>query len=131
MMKRVLKDLAFHDAELSILFTDDQHITQLNSQYLEKDGPTNVLAFPMTDGPPPDIKSPMLGDVVISVDTAIRESDEVGEPLTETIFRLLIHGILHLLNYDHEGSPEEAKRMGKEEVRLLALIKKEIETWHD
>ena len=118
--------MAFHNAELSILFTDDQHITQLNSLYLERDSSTNVLAFPMTYGPPPDIESPMLGDVVISVDTAIRESDEMGEPLTETIFRLLIHGILHLLNYDHEGSLEEAKRMEKEEVRLLALIKKDL-----
>lgn len=118
--------MAFPDAELSILFTDDQHIAQLNSQYLERGGPTNVLAFPMTEGPTPDIKSPMLGDVVISVDTAIRESDETGEPLTETIFRLLIHGSLHLLNYDHEGSLEEAKLMEKEEVRLFALIKKDL-----
>ena len=123
--------MAFPDAELSILFTDDQHITQLNSQYLERDGPTNVLAFPMTHGPPPDIESPMLGDVVVSVDTAIQESNEMGESLTETIFRLLIHGFLHLLNYDHEGSHEEAKRMKKEEARLFALIKKEIETWRD
>lgn len=130
MMKRVLEDSASHNAELSILFTDDQHITQLNRQYLERDGPTNVLAFPMTSGPPPHVESSMLGDVVISVDAAIRESNEMGESLSETIFRLLIHGFLHLLHYDHETSLEEAKRMEKEEVRLFALIKKEIETWH-
>jgi probable rRNA maturation factor len=125
-MKMVLEDLAFDDAELSILITDDKHISQLNSQYLGRDGPTNVLAFPMTSGPPPDIESPMLGDVVVSADTAIRESDEMREPLAETICRLLIHGFLHLLHYDHEGSPEEAKRMEKEEIRLLALIKKDL-----
>jgi len=118
--------LAFDDAELSILFTDDKHISRLNSQYLGRDGPTNVLAFPMTYGTPPDIESPMLGDVVVSVDTAIRESDEMGEPLTDTIFRLLVHGTLHLLHYDHEGSLEEAKRMEKEEGRLFALIRKDL-----
>lgn len=118
--------MAFDDAELSILFTDDRHISQLNSRYLGRDGPTNVLAFPMTYGPPPDIESPMLGDVVVSVDTAIRESNELGEPLTETICRLLIHGILHLLHYAHEGSVEEAKRMEKEEARLFVLIKKDL-----
>jgi len=118
LMTRVLEDLAFDDAELSILFTDDKHIFQLNSQYLGRNSPTNVLAFPMKYGPPPDIESSMLGDVVVSVDTAIRESDETGEPLNETICRLLIHGILHLLNYDHEGSPGEAKRMEKEETTV-------------
>lgn len=118
--------MACNDAELSILFTDDRHISQLNSHYLGRDGPTNVLAFPMTHGPSPSIESPMLGDVVVSVDTAIRESENLGEPLAETICRLLIHGILHLLHYDHEGSSEEAKRMEKEEARLFALIKKDL-----
>jgi probable rRNA maturation factor len=125
-MKKVLKDLACDDAELSILFTDDRHISQLNSHYLGRDGPTNVLAFPMTQGPSPDIESPMLGDVVVSVDTAIRESENLGEPLAETICRLLIHGILHLLHYDHEGSSEKVERMEKEEARLFALIKKDL-----
>ncbi len=122
LMKKVLKDLANHDGEMSILFTDDGHIAQLNRRYLGRDGPTNVLAFPMSGGEPPDVESGMLGDIVVSVDTAIRESKELGETLDETISRLLIHGILHLLNYYHERSPEEAIRMEKEEKRLLAMI---------
>ncbi|MBW1766936.1 MAG: rRNA maturation RNase YbeY [Deltaproteobacteria bacterium] len=124
-MKKVLKDLACHDGELSILFTGDKNIAELNRDYAGVKGPTNVLAFPMSGGPPPNVESGMLGDVVVSVDTAIRESEKLGEPLEETVYRLLIHGLLHLLNYDHERSTEEADRMEKEQIRLLALIKGE------
>ena len=63
--------------------------------------------------------------MVISVDTAIRESERYREPLPVTIYRLLIHGILHLLNYDHERSPEDEKEMAKQERRLLSVIGEE------
>jgi probable rRNA maturation factor len=109
------------DAELSILLTDDAAISDLNWRYLGKEGPTNVLAFPMgaeshSEG------TLMLGDVVVSVDTALKEAHQSAEPLERTIFRLLIHGVLHLLGHDHEKSRSEARRMRKEEERLLALI---------
>ena len=140
-MRKVLRDLACDDGELSILFTDDRHIAELNRDYLGRNGPTNVLAFPMS-GPPatangrqpqarppggiqPMVESGMLGDVVVSVDRAIDESKKLYEPLDETIYRLLIHGILHLLNFDHEGSSEEARRMEQEQARLLSLIREE------
>ncbi len=111
------------DKELSILFTDDDDIAQLNKKYRGKDGPTNVLAFPMTSASNPDIESCMLGDVVISIDTAQKESIELKDPLTVTIHRLLIHGLLHLLGFDHTTSPEEALRMEIEEKRLLDMMK--------
>jgi len=124
--------LACHDKELSILFTNDEQIAQLNEQYLGRKSPTNVLAFPM-DGlsaretkvgaSDSEIESVMLGDVVISVDTALRESKEFGESVEHTIDRLLIHGVLHILGYDHEKSAEEARVMEKEERRLMTLIK--------
>jgi rRNA maturation RNase YbeY len=79
----------------------------------------------MSGGSAADVDSRLLGDVVVSADTAIRESKDLGIPLNETIYRLLIHGILHLLNYDHEKSSEEALRMEKEESRLLAIIMEE------
>lgn len=104
------------------MFTDDNRIAQLNNRYLGRKGPTNVLAFPMTGGQTPEIDSALLGDVVISVDTALRESEELGEPLEYTIDRLLIHGVLHLLGYDHEKSDAKAKRMEKKERRLVALM---------
>lgn len=124
--------MAYHDKELSILFTNDEQIAQLNEQYLGRKSPTNVLAFPM-DGlsaretkvgaSASEIESVMLGDVVISVDTALRESKEFGESVEHTIDRLLIHGVLHILGYDHEKSAEEARVMEKEERRLMTLIK--------
>jgi rRNA maturation RNase YbeY len=77
----------------------------------------------MADEPSLPLSSEMLGDVVISVDTAAAESTRFREPLEETILRLLIHGILHLLGYDHEQSPKEAARMTREHNRLLALLR--------
>ena len=113
------------DGELSLLFTDDRQIAELNSLYLNRQGPTNVLAFPMSDGHSPDVHSGMLGDIVISIDRARQESEEMGETFQRTLWRLLTHGLLHLLGYDHEGSPLEAKRMEKEEKRILTLLLEE------
>jgi rRNA maturation RNase YbeY len=124
-LTKVLKDLGCHDKELSILFTDDNGIAELNDRYLGRKGPTNVLAFPMAEGPAPMDESVMLGDVVISGDTALRESKELEDSLEDTIDRLLIHGILHLLGFDHTKSDVEAKRMEEEEKRLMALIRRD------
>jgi probable rRNA maturation factor len=116
--------LACDKDELSVLFADDAVIADLNGRYLGRQGPTNVLAFPMSGDPDSGVVSGMLGDVAISVDTAIRESKESGETLEETVCRLLIHGILHLMDYDHEGVEKEIIMM-KEEERLLSLIREE------
>lgn len=109
------------DAELSVLLTDDPTISELNRRYLGKKGPTNVLAFPMNEGSPSGDSS-VLGDVVVSVDTVTKESNQSGEPLERTLFRVLTHGILHLLGHDHEHSRAKARCMEKEQERLLALI---------
>ena len=122
---KALSGLACSERELSILFTDDRHISELNRDFRGKDGPTDVLAFPMSGDIVPDMESGMLGDIVISVDTAIQESEGYGEPLEETIYRLLIHGLLHLVGYDHERSEEDEKLMKDEEERLLALIRED------
>lgn len=82
-----------------------------------------MLAFPMAGGPEPRIESVMLGDIAISIDTALRESDKLGEALEYTVDRLLIHGVLHLLGYDHEKSSGQAKRMSLEEERLMAVMR--------
>jgi len=116
--------LGCRDGELSILLTDDDQIAELNKRYLNREGPTNVLAFPMTEGAAEGSAEceGVLGDIVISVDTARREAQTCGETAAETLFRLLIHGLLHLLGYDHERSPEDAERMQEAQDRLLALI---------
>ncbi|MDQ1336549.1 MAG: putative rRNA maturation factor [Thermodesulfobacteriota bacterium] len=126
-VERVLSDLGCHDKELSILFTDDRRMAELNLRYLGRAGPTNVLAFPMSDihapaGQTPDIETDLLGDVVISVDTAQEEAEEFGETLEQTVDRLLIHGILHLLGHDHVGAQAQAALMEREEERLRALV---------
>lgn len=115
--------MGFHDGELSVLFTDDQHMAQLNRRFLGREGSTNVLAFPMSDGHASEDDAGMLGDIVISVDRAIHESKALEEPLEETIYRLLLHGLLHVLGYDHERSPGGKRRMEKEQERLLPLMK--------
>ena len=121
MMEKALKDLGSDQSELSILITGDDQIHELNRQYLNRDKPTNVLSFPMnvdTDG----IETGMLGDIVISVDTAKREAAEMGITFHERIYELLIHGLLHLMGYDHEISEKDEKIMQKEEKRLLSLL---------
>lgn len=127
--KRALEDLGCHDKELSILFTDDEHMAALNQQYRDKEGATDVLSFPMMedlDGEiAPALFEPlMLGDVVVSVETALRDAEELEQSFERTVDRLLIHGILHLLGYDHEKSQVDAMCMTKEEERLMAHLEK-------
>ncbi len=115
--KKVLEQLGIKRGELSVLLVDDDEIHALNLKYLGRDRPTNVMAFPM-DGPAPGI----LGDVVISTETARREAQEAGIGTEEYIALLLIHGILHLLGYDHERDAGEALRMQRKERELLGLL---------
>lgn len=127
-VKRVLEDLECHEKELSILFTDDEHMAVLNRQYRGKEGATDVLSFSMLEEPDGDLlpafESVMLGDVVISVDTALRDAKELEQSFEKTVDRLMIHGILHLLGYDHEKSSVGAIRMREEEERLIAKFEK-------
>jgi probable rRNA maturation factor len=96
----------------------------LNRDYLHKDRPTNVISFAMQEGECAGINPEMLGDVVISVDTALREAEESGISFHERLVFLLLHGILHLSGYDHERSGEqEAKRMEAKERQLFTLLK--------
>ena len=116
-----------HDKELSILFTDDENMAVLNRQYRQKKGATDVLSFSMQEAldgedDTPFFETVMLGDVVISVDTALRDAKELGESFEKTVDRLLIHGILHLMGYDHETSQKDFERMMAAEERLLARI---------
>ena len=123
-MKLALDALGYKKGELSILITDDERIRELNRKFLRHDRPTNVLAFPMQGE---DIKGPypVLGDIVISVDTAIKEAERYGIGLETYVVRLLIHGLLHLLGYDHERGKAEEEEMLKEEERILKIIYKE------
>jgi len=122
--KAILNALECPDGELSILIVDDAEIAKINKTYLGRSGPTNVIAFPMTEGQFGDINPNLLGDVVISLDTAAREARDDCVSLESRFDQLLIHGILHLFGFDHEQTSEEDKRMAEKAQELLEFLRK-------
>ena len=118
----ILNALDYHDAELSILIVDDSQIAILNKKYLHRNGPTNVIAFPMRTDRFSNINPELLGDVVISIETAEKEGKSIGISMEERFTQLLVHGILHLLGYDHETSEQDADKMEKKCEEILKLI---------
>jgi probable rRNA maturation factor len=124
--RETLNALGSPDAELSLSFVDDKEITQLNQQYLLRDRPTDVLAFPMREGSFSEINPHLLGDVVISLETAHRQAADKKHTLAEEVCLLLIHGILHLLGYNHETPGCDAKTMRKKEKELFRLMQERV-----
>ncbi|MEW6226709.1 MAG: rRNA maturation RNase YbeY [Bacillota bacterium] len=105
--------------EASIALVDDERIRELNSRYRGVDSATDVLSFTMGDGEAPG-EPALLGDVVISLETASRQTHNSGELLSRTML-LAVHGLLHLLGYDHETG-EDAKEMQAHEREILAKV---------
>jgi probable rRNA maturation factor len=119
----LLKYLNCKDKEISITFVDDLTIAQLNKQYLSKEKPTNVLSFSLQEGEYAQINPNVLGDIVISVDTAQRDAIKGAFTLEQELNFLVIHGLLHLLGYDHEKTTKEkTKIMQQKEKELFAII---------
>ena len=118
----ILDALDCPDGEISILIADDPAIEELNRKYLNRKGPTNVIAFPMREGEFAHLTPQLLGDVVISTDTAAREAKSSGMNMERRFKELLVHGILHLFGYDHETSAPEARKMEIKNQELLKLI---------
>ena len=123
--QRILGATGEAQADVSLSFIGDASMRRLNRQYRRKDATTDVLAFPMrhirTHFTPhvSRFTSSMLGDVVISLPQAARQARERGLPLHHELATLLIHGMLHLLGYDHRTDAEEAE-MQRRMQRLLA-----------
>ena len=121
--EELLSILGRGDGELSILLADDDVIARLNREYLGRSGPTNVLSFASGENPPTGLD--ILGDIVISYDTAARQADDRGVSLLDEMTILLVHGLLHLLGYIHDeregASNEDRTLMELEETRLLDL----------
>jgi len=122
MAQAVLNALDCPDGELSILIVDDRQIEVLNREYLKKKGPTNVLSFPMQEGKFLSINPRLLGDVVISIETAEQEGKLAGITMEKRFAQLLVHGILHLFGYNHEKTNQEAHRMEEKSKDILKLI---------
>jgi probable rRNA maturation factor len=119
--QRALRASDCDDAELSVWLCDDQEIRELHRQYLGRDTPTNVISFSQREGEFGELEPEMLGDVVISFETARREAVAAGELLDDHVAFLLVHGLLHLLGYDHEG--ENADRAAEMEARQAELYR--------
>ena len=120
-----MAELALPDAELGILFVNDAQIRELNRRYLRRDRPTNVLAFPMQEGDFAGLHPNLLGDLVISVETAERQSNRFRLNHKGMLTLLMIHGILHLVGYEHEGSKKKAQEMAGRQKELLRIALKE------
>jgi probable rRNA maturation factor len=121
--RRILKALGYGGYELTVLLVDDREITRLNRQYFRRNRPTNVISFPMMEGTVASLRAKMLGDVVISTETARRDAAEVGKKTGDEVLFLLIHGILHLVGYDHEKVREDRVEMEAKERELFGMLK--------
>jgi rRNA maturation RNase YbeY len=118
--RRVLELLNQDRAVLSLALVGDREIQELNARYRNKNEPTDVLSFPSGGQFPTVIE--ILGDVVISVEQAKKQAKKRNRTLEEELETLLIHGILHLLGYDHERSRKEAKIMRGMERRIHRML---------
>ncbi|MGB9846894.1 MAG: rRNA maturation RNase YbeY [Desulfotomaculales bacterium] len=126
LVKQVVKEaLAAHGeagkkTEVSVTFVDDEYIRRLNREYRGTDAPTDVLSFSMLEGDP--VAGPeeerVLGDVVVSVPAAVRQSEAYGHSFRREVAYLVVHGVLHLLGYDHQTKEEQEKMREKEEELL-------------
>ena len=118
--KRLLVVLGRKNSELSVLLCDDAFIQQLNHQYRSIDKPTDVLSFPSGEMDP-DSGQTYLGDVIISYDTALRQSSTAGHSISEELQLLVVHGCLHLLGHDHAEADEKKEMWAIQDKILNAL----------
>ncbi|MEJ5172618.1 MAG: rRNA maturation RNase YbeY [Hydrogenothermaceae bacterium] len=120
----ILKSLNLYNVEISITLTDDETVRQINRDWRGKDKPTDVLSFPMDETV--GYRYKVLGDVIISIPFAKRQAHQIGLTEREEILRLLIHGILHLLGYDHERSEEDERIMFEIQDKLFYQLRSKL-----
>jgi probable rRNA maturation factor len=121
----ICEAIGYAKAELSIVLTGDEQIHALNKQWRGKDKPTDVLSFPQDNF---EITR-VLGDVVISVETAERQAPRYHNDYAAELDRLLVHGILHLVGHDHVHGGPQARKMKTEEERVLKALAKARKSW--
>jgi probable rRNA maturation factor len=123
-LKRLMKELCCEDGDLSLLLVDDDQIQEINRTYLKRDRSTNVISFSMTEGEFAAINPRLLGDIVLSVETAARDAATSCIDLMDEVEFLLIHGLLHLLGYEHENATSaEARKMKTRERELFLMMR--------
>jgi len=117
--RAMLEALSLQGRELSIVLTGDERIQELNRAYRDQDKPTDVLAFSQLEGELADGASALLGDVIVSVPTALHQARSRKVDLTSELTMLLAHGLLHLVGWDHD-TPAKDRKMRRETARLCA-----------
>ncbi len=120
-IKAVLNEYNLSGGEVGLIIVNDQYIKKLNKQYRGKDSPTDVLSFSFLESEHEDIakeKEFAIGDIMISLDRAREQALEQGHSLEKEIILLTVHGLLHLMGYDHEGK-EDRELMQSQEKRLM------------
>jgi probable rRNA maturation factor len=122
--EKIFNIINIDNISINIILTDNKFIQSLNKTYRKKNSPTDVISFAYRDEAFPSVtgEAEELGDIYISLEKASEQSSDYGVSLKDEIKRLLIHGILHLLGYDHEISDEEEKRMSDLEEKILNKI---------
>jgi len=118
LVQRILKDESRPDCDLTVIFTDSAHLRRLNRRYRGRDRVTDVISFAMLEGTKSCWNRPNLGDVYISLPRARRQAKEYHVTAEEEIRRLAVHGVLHLLGYDHISPGQEHKMRLREEFYL-------------
>ena len=121
---RIMAYLGCTERELSVVFGSDRLLQDLNRTYRHKDCTTNVLAFPQHPTYEGEPVTAMLGDVVVSLPTAAREACALQQTLEERVVYLVLHGLLHLLGYDHERSAAQRRHMEAVERQVLAQLQR-------
>ena len=123
-LKRMLKELGCKESEVSLLLVDDDQIREINKNYLQRDRPTNVISFAMTEGAFGEVHPEILGDIILSVETAARDAMACDIDFMDEVEFLLIHGLLHLLGYNHENvESKESGKMKKLEREFFYLLR--------
>ncbi|MBQ7829183.1 MAG: rRNA maturation RNase YbeY [Clostridia bacterium] len=118
--------------EVSVTFTDNEGIHELNKKFREVDKPTDVLSFPLfdfeggTDEPPVDEIMSNLGDIVISLEKAKEQAEEYGHSFEREVAFLCVHSMLHLLGYDHETSEEDEVEMRSKQTEIMRIMGLEV-----
>lgn len=121
-LKRLLTHLECADSEVNVVYMDDDGIREFNRTYLKKNRPTNVLSFSIQEGVPGSDHPRILGDILISVDRASKDASRARLSLEDMLDYLMIHGLLHLVGYDHIRSKTSTHRMMEKEEELFTLL---------
>jgi probable rRNA maturation factor len=115
----LLISLGLQNRDLSILFVDNKKIKSLNIEFFGRDKSTNVISFSYMNG----LSCEIFGDIIISLEKAREEAKDLAVPFYERVFALIIHGLLHILGFDHEKNRKESRKMRYRETKLMDYVR--------